>query len=508
MPLLSAERERVRFRARDFVLLGLLTFAALLIHGYHLGIEDQAIYLPGVRYDLNPALYPHDAEFFLPQVRPTLIDEIVAYTSRFTHMSVAGAVFFWHIVSMFLLLAGALRVARRCFEREREAWAGVALLTVLFTIPVTGTALYIVDQYLHPRTLATAFILFAIPDVMDRRWVRAAVLIFLAALVHIQMAFFGGLFLVFLAGVEWMEKSLPYLQRREIRTGHLALIGGPIASLFEPGSPAWREAMLTREQHFLLKWHWYEWLGIFAPLLILWWVARMTARSWRQGEATGFRATLCRTMVWYGGFCFVAALIVTIPQRLERLTPYQPMRGFHLIYLLFFVIVGGLVFERVLRARVWLYALILLATSVGMFAAQRDLFPGTRHIEWPGRDTGNRWVRAFVWIRENTPREAYFALDPYYMERPGEDEHGFRAWSERGALADWDKDPGVICLFPALAPKWQEQVHAQDGFQKFGRDDLLKLRERFGADWVIADHPMGLSACPYQKDGIYVCRIE
>jgi hypothetical protein len=131
---------------------------ALFIHGYHLGIEDQAIYLPGVRYDLNPALYPHDAEFFLPQVRPTYIDEIVAFTAKHAHMGVAGAVFFWHIASMFLFLWGALRLGRRCFERERQAWAGVALLTVLFTIPVTGTALYIVDQYLHPRTLATGLI--------------------------------------------------------------------------------------------------------------------------------------------------------------------------------------------------------------------------------------------------------------------------------------------------------------------------------------------------------------
>jgi hypothetical protein len=485
-------------RARDFLLLALFTVAALSIHGYHLGIEDQAIYLPGVHYDLNPALYPHDAEFFLPQVRPTLIDEIVAYTTKITHLSVAGSVFFWHMLSMFLLLAAALRIARRCFERDREAWAGLALLTVLFTIPVTGTALYIVDQYLHPRTLATALILFAIPEVLDRRFFRAGILIVLAALVHIQMAFFGGLFLVFLAW-PWIYDSLH---------GRALLFGFPLATLFEPGSPAWREAMLTREQHFLLKWHWYEWLGIVAPLALLWWIGSMTGRSWRQGEVSGFRATLCRMLFWYGSFCFVVALIVTIPQRLERLTPYQPMRGFHLLYLLLFLLIGGLLFERVLHAKAPVYAALLLATAGGMFYAQRDLFPGTRHIEWPGQDTGNRWVRAFVWIRGNTPREAYFAIDPRYMQRPGEDEHGFRAFAERSVLADWDKDPGVVCLFPALGPKWQEQVHAQEGFANFGRDEFLQLRQKFGSDWVIADHSLGLTACPYQNDGIYVCRIE
>ena len=498
MPSLVERRERGRLHGRDWLFLALFALAALFIHGYHLGIEDQAIYLPGVRYDLNHSLYPHDAEFFLPQVRPTLIDEIVAVTSKITHLGVAGSVFFWHLLSIYLLLAAALRLSRRCFERERQAWAALALLTVLFTIPVTGTALYLVDQYLHPRTLATAFILFAIPDVIDRRWLRATCLLIAAALVHVQMAFFGGLFLAFLA---WPVLSGSF-------QGRAALFGFPLASLFEPGSPAWREAMLTREQHFLLKWHWYEWLGIFGPLLLLWWMAALTSRSWRQGEVPAFRALLCRTLLWYGTFCFVVALIVTIPQRLERLTPYQPMRGFHLVYLLLFLLLGGLIFEHVLRARVWLYAVVLTAIGVGMFFAQRDLFPGTRHIEWPGADTRNRWVRAFVWIRENTPRQAYFAIDPYYMERPGEDEHGFRAWAERSVLADWDKDPGVVCLFPAIAGKWQEQVHAQEGFQNSGRADFLRLQQRFGADWVIADHPVGLSDCPYRKDGIYVCRIE
>ena len=494
-----AERlERSRFRARDFLILALFAAMALAIHGYHLGIEDQAIYLPGVRYDLNPALYPHDADFFLPQVRPTLIDEIVAYTSKLTHLSVSGAVFFWHLLSVYLLLAGALRLARRVFDRERQAWAGLALLTVLFTIPVTGTALYIVDQYLHPRTLATAFILFAIPDVIDRRWIRATVMLVLAALVHVQMAFFGGLFLVFVA---W-PTVFGSMQGRAV------MFGFPLATLFEKGSPAWREAMLTRQQHFLLKWHWYEWLGIFGPLLLLWWIATMSSRSWRQDETTTFRSVLCRALVWYGSFCFVVALIVTIPQRLERLTPYQPMRGFHLIYLLLFLMIGGLLFERVLRAQVWVYVVVLAGISVGMFNAQRDLFPGTRHIEWPGADTGNRWVRAFVWIRGNTPPGAYFAIDPRYMQKRGEDEHGFRAFAERSVLADWDKDPGVVCLFPALGERWQEQVHAQDGFANFGRNELLGLRQRFGADWVVADRSLGLTACPYQKDGIYVCRIE
>ena len=48
-----------------------LTAAAVLIHGYHLGVEDQTIYLPAIKKILDPSLYPRDAEFFLAQTRPT-----------------------------------------------------------------------------------------------------------------------------------------------------------------------------------------------------------------------------------------------------------------------------------------------------------------------------------------------------------------------------------------------------------------------------------------------------
>jgi len=44
------------------------------------------------------------------------------------------------------------------------------------------------------------------------------------------------------------------------------------------------------------------------------------------------------------------------------------------------------------------------------------------------------WAQAFVWIRHNTPQDAYFALDPYYQQLPQEDTLGFRAMTERSVL--------------------------------------------------------------------------
>jgi len=55
----------VLLNRKEFLLLLLITLGALLVHGYHPGAEDAEIYLPGIKKNLNPALYPFGAEFFL-----------------------------------------------------------------------------------------------------------------------------------------------------------------------------------------------------------------------------------------------------------------------------------------------------------------------------------------------------------------------------------------------------------------------------------------------------------
>ena len=60
---------------RPVCILLLLTLAAVLIHGYHLGIEDQDVYLAAVNKSLNPALYPVNSVFFTEQMKSSFSSE-------------------------------------------------------------------------------------------------------------------------------------------------------------------------------------------------------------------------------------------------------------------------------------------------------------------------------------------------------------------------------------------------------------------------------------------------
>jgi len=161
-----------------------------------------------------------------------------------------------------------------------------------------------------------------------------------------------------------------------------------------------------------------------------------------------------------------------------------------------------------LRDRVWRWLVLFVPLCTGMFLAQRSLFPASAHVEWPGVAPKNPWEQAFVWIRQNTPIDALFALDPDYMRIPGEDQTGFRCLAERSRLADDGKDNGVVSMFPPLAEEWWAQVMAQTPWASLSARDFSRLKDTYGVSWVVVQQPgvAGLG-CVYQNSAVQICRI-
>ena len=90
-----------------------LLFAALgfLVMGYHPGLEDDGVYLTAVKADLNPALFPHNSEFFRVQLQATVFDGWMAHFVQWTGIPLAWAELFWQFASLFLILWACHRIA-------------------------------------------------------------------------------------------------------------------------------------------------------------------------------------------------------------------------------------------------------------------------------------------------------------------------------------------------------------------------------------------------------------
>lgn len=485
-------------------LLAVLATFAIVVQGYHPGLEDDAFYLAAIKHNLNPSLFPHDADFFRVQFQATVFDKLIASSLRLTHLPLDWGVLLWQWGVTFLILWQCLRISRRSFAEGHAQWAGVTLVAVLLTLPVSATGLTLTDQYLHPRALATALILAAIVAVIDERLILAFALLGAAFSVHAIMAAFGVSYCLFL-----LVSPTPGITANQRRPATFAAALLPLGWIFEPASEAWRQAAATRPFYFVLRWHWYEWLGVFAPLALLWWF-RALARSRNQTVLS----RVAERLVYFGVFQLAAALLMLLPPQFERLRPLEPMRFLHLVYLLFVLLAGGLLGQYVLKRHAFRWLLLVLPLSAGMFYAQRQMLPATAHLELPEplsryETPRNNWVEAFRWIRRNTPVDSQFALDPRYMELPGEDYHGFRALAERSVLADEIKDAGMVARVPRLAPRWLREVEAQRGWRTFQQPDFLRLKREFGVDWVVLQTP-GVSGlpCPYRNSQVMVCSVE
>jgi hypothetical protein len=483
--------------------LPLFSLLGFLVMGYHPGFEDDGLYLTAVKSHLNPALYPHDADFFRLKMQITLFDKLLAGFVRLTGISVAWSELIWQFAAIALIVFGCLSIARKLFPEARAQWAGVALVTAMFTLPVAGTALYLVDQHLHPRALATGLILLAVSRMLGGKKWQAFPLLLLAFLIHPLMAAMGISFCFFLSFTA-AEGVYPWLHSwSKPKLAYMAAAPVPLGWVFEPPTPTWSTAINARRFFFLFRWEWYEWLGALAPLLLFWLLWRVTRR---RGETLLARFALA--VFLYGAFQQVVAIVFLGPPSFIRLAPLEPMRYLHLVYV-FLALVGGCLLGRyLLKASVWRWAVYLIVINAGMYIAQRPLFASTEHLELPGRSSANQWLQAFAWIRQNTPIDAYFALDPDYMPVQGEDYHSFRALAERSQLVDNIKDGSMVIEVPELGDVWARQVQAQRGWSHFQLGDFERLKAEFGVNWVLVSFPppSGLG-CRWHNDSLSVCQI-
>ncbi len=488
----------------DLLLLATFTVLGFAVMGYHPGIEDDGIYLTAIKSHLNPALYPWDSSFFKLQLHATVFDNVVASFIRVTHIPIDVAVLIWQLASIALIIYACLSIARRLFAERGAQWAGVAMVVAMFTLPVSGSAIYLVDQHLHARNVATALILMAVVRILSQKHWQAAVLLLCALLMHPIMAAAGFSFCFFLSlamsdGVHERVKLF-----RESMIPQPATVAAVLPLwFFESPNPLWRKAVETRTYFYLYKWTWYEWLGAIGPI-VLFWILWRVARRQNQKILSRFALGVFAYALFQQAF----AMAILAPASLERLMPLQPMRYLQLVYFFLALTAGCLLGKYLLKASVWRWAIFLLAANGTMFAAQRAQFSASPHIEWPGRAPSNPWLQAFAWIRTNTPPDAYFVLDPNYLAAPDNNYHSFRALAERSQLCDAIKDTAVVTLVPGLAQTWNRQLQAQQGWQNFQLADFERLKREFGVNWALVSlkQTTGLD-CKWHNGELAACAI-
>ena len=408
----------------------------------------------------------------------------------------------------------------------------MALLAVWMTLPIAGTSLMLMDPYVTARSLSTPCVLLALVGALEfllpqfdmgdggspGRW--RGMMLCCAALtgagtMHPLMAAYG-LGSVLLLGTLLSRSRMV----RVWGTVGLGLTAAAMAAGLQlsapPESDVYQRVLLTRDYWFLSQWHWYEWIGLIAPLMILSVVA-----LGRRSDRDGARVGLARMAVAAGmSATGVAMLFARAEMTTHLVARLQPLRIFQLVYVVMILVLGATLGERVLRRRPMRWIVLYSLLAAVMVVAERRTFPASRHLELPSalargtsmgvgnQDSRNQFEQAFVWVSRNTPRDAVFALDAQYISELGEDAQGFRAIAERSVLPDFSKDGGVVTNKPELAAAWLQGEMAQAELSAQPDARRVALLRPLGVTWVVLERSAATDfVCEFANEAVKVCRL-
>jgi hypothetical protein len=496
---------------RRFFGLTAITLASALLLGYHPFAEDAGIYRSGINLALNPALYSVSRPFVLAHMHLTLFPYFFAFLVRALHLPLAWILLCTHLALLWLLLYAAHRLAIHCFAQPQAQWTAVALTAFCLATPVAGTALVIADPYLTPRSFAAPLTLLLLCAVLERRPRLAAIALALTLCFHPLMAMYAAAFALLL----WTQQT-----RRTQGTLRLclaALLAGVAVTLQQQHiteSTAYIHAALTRTYFYLADWEWYELIGLAAPLLIFYGIYKSNC-SQTSSQARNRTALAGTTLACGITAIAVSAFFVQPASHSHLLARLQPLRIFHTIYVLLFILLGGILAEKLSgwSTRRFILATVLCASAGLMLFVERQTFPASAHLEMPWRAPRNQWQQAFLWARANTPQSAVFALDANYITREGEDAQNFRAVSERNSISDYSKDGGSSAIFPQLAPAWQDGQERSTGLSQISDKERVARLTPAGVSWIVLQQRYQQGAaqthlpCPYRNSAVIVCEL-
>jgi hypothetical protein len=529
-PLSSEALERDRQgleRGFAALLVTALTLLTVVVHGYHPYAEDGGLYLPEIKRLLQPELYPQGAEFIVGHLRFSIFAPMMTGLARWSHLRIETVLLLVHLASLWMTLFAAWLLAARCYRSRGARCGAVTLLAVWITLPIAGTSLMLMDPYVTARSFSTPLALLALvgalefllphdgPRWNDARWrwlLLCCVALAGSAAMHPLMGAYAFGCVMVLGCVLSPNKRIQVWGTIGLCCAAVA-VAGALQMSGVPESRAYLSVVLTRYYWFLSEWHWYEGMGLVAPLVILTVSAFRRSGLNLQNKSDAARVGLARMAVASGVIAVTVALLFArsgfATHSVARL---QPLRIFQLVYVVMILVVGATLAERFLRRSAvrWVVAFSLLAGV--MVFVERQTYPESARLELFGmiaqREPENAWEQAFVWISKNTPKNALFALDSHYINLRGEDAQGFRAIAERSVLPDYSKDGGVVANKPALTEEWMQGLAAQQDLNTETDATRADALRPLGVGWVVLDRGAATGfRCDYANAVVKVCRL-
>jgi hypothetical protein len=460
---------------------GFIVLATMNSSGYRYGASDQAFYIPAIRQHLDPTLFPRDLAVLAAHGRFTPYDEIMAALMRLTGVSLPVLSFAAYVLSLGLLYASLIALGGQLYT---SAWT-TAVLVGLYTLRhrIAKTGANTLEGYFHPRILAFALGVFALQAVMQRRAMRAWVLVAMGAVLHPTTALFFAVWVgvAFAVNEPRQRRALLVVTAAAAAVGVALLVRGTVSLM--PMDREWIAALGDKDYIFPTDWGLDAWLfNLIYPTVMLggFWLRRREGVV-RPGE-TGLVA---------GCLALVALFLASWPLLMLRsalAVQLQLSRVFWMADLLAFVYCAWLAVEAwatpavsMRRAQLVMAAVVLLAAGRGWYVLRHD-HPGRPlvEIDLPADD----WTDVGRWLRDHTPHDAALLADPGHAWRFGT---SLRVSAERDVFIEDVKDIAIGMYDRGIATRNMERRSALGDYVSLSPAQFQELAARYDLQYLVTD---------------------
>lgn len=460
--------------------------ATLNAGGYRYGAADQAFYIPAIRHQLDPSLFPRDWAMLGAQGRFFFVDEIGAALVGATGLPLETWFALAQAATLAALFGGAWLLGASVLTSPWGVTAWLAALTLRHRIAKTGVNT--LEGYFHPRILVfglglTSLALF----LRGRPWWALLLAIASGGLHPTTGALFAGL-LVVAIGVG--EPGAGAAATGAIGLG-LTGIGAAIAAGaldVQVMDEAWLSLLATKDYVFPTRWSLETWLvNLLGPAVLV----TVGGLRLRRGRAhPRERGLIAGALALVAGFLLSLPFIahgVALAVQLQTSRVFWPVEVLATLYLVWWLTEAS-PGAGAGRARLVAALLIAVSTARGVYVGflespDRAVFAPTL----PASD----WNRALDWVRTSTPSDAYVLADPGHAWQPGFGT-AVRIGAERDVYLEETKDAAMALYSRDVARRVSARIPLAPLASTGGASALSALAAREGLTHLVTDRVLDL----------------
>lgn len=512
---------------KRYLFLFLLSFLAILTHGYQFAYSDQEIVIPYILKSADQALFSGDYLFNQSSAHLSLFYPVVGFLTKFINIEIVF--FVGYLVFQFVFFTAIYRLSKVLLNDKNLAY--FSLLPFFLPKFIGGTATQTFDLFFGYRSVGLIFLILYISFLIEKKFIKSFIIALLGIFFH-PLSIIPSLLtfpVLFLSNSKSKIKDTLKIISGSLlllTLSYLLLGKSFFASLFTKDD-LWYSIIKFRDSYvFSSTWLLLGWAAFFIYFalialflnnlkkdikysaiyicfvaIVIFLVNSILLQILKLPGFAQFQIVRSITPVAYIALT-ISPLFLTFKNKVLRILGFLAYIFLCLnLYYLFaisvtlftiaFVITKDKIKIELSKYYLFLVTIIILAVyflvNINSYLNIHNMF------QFPKKE--DDWIILQKWVNQNTDKYAKFLIPL--------DETGFRIFSARSIVGD-AKDGAVVIYNPQYASYWSTLMTDTSNYELLKDQDFLLLKKKYYFNYLITKTSQKVNLEIIYKNNSYI----